>query len=553
MVTRKTLSVIALTVVICSAVASYAFFLHYTKAHEHTIKIAFLMDIEKLNDLDVLNTMETTILDLICDPLTEPNPVTLKHDPFLAEEVTWEKVDTPFPECIVRLRKNAKWHDGVPVTAEDVKFWFELQKELKVPKFYSQVAYIKSIKILDDHKLKFVSIGGFTLPFGNLIFPKHLWEPILMEARKTSDPLIYMLEYPNPPLIGCGEAKFVEMVPGSYIKLEIDKEWYFGKMQIDGIMYVKYHTLDEAVDALKKGEVDTIMHPLEPKHVMELEGDPKVTIRRNPTRGLYHMAFNMRREPFGDLSFRKAVTYLVDRPYLARELLGDMGEPLYSTVPPSYSFWHNPNVTTYNLASKEERIAKAREILSDANYTWVDGKLIMPNGKPVKAFDLLTPTMEYDPIRARAGLMIAEWLSQIGVSATAKQLALNGLTEKMLWHDFHMYVSAWELPLGLYYLYQLFHSSNAVPGGFNTPGYCSQEFDDLIVTEEKELIPEMDETRRQLGLRVQEIIARDLPVIPLYNLDVFEAYRNDRFEGWVDMLGGIMNSWSYAYIYPVKD
>ena len=86
---------------------------------------------------------------------------------------------------------------------------------------------------------------------------------MLEEAVKTSDPLKYILEYPNNNIIDFGECKFVEWVPGFYVKLEICNEWYFGRMQIDGILFVKYHTLDEAVNALKKREVDTIMYPSE--------------------------------------------------------------------------------------------------------------------------------------------------------------------------------------------------------------------------------------------------------------------------------------------------
>ena len=108
--------------------------------------------------------------------------------------------------------------------------------------------------------------------------------------------------------------------------------------------------------------------------------------------------------------------------------------------------------------------------------------------------------------------------------------------------DFDILLLGWDLPLGPYYLYTLFHSDNNVEGGFNIFGYSNPEFDTLIENEHKEL---NKEKRRSLVYKAQEIIAEDLPCIPLYCKEMIEGYRNDRFEGWVDMIGGIMNRWSF--------
>lgn len=544
MTERKILIAIIL-ITICVVSVVYAFSLYYLNP-QNVIKVAIPSEIRTLNELNVLNNIEMFITDLMYDPLAEPDPTTLEPRGYLAESWEW---DSSRQSCTVNLRTNVRWHDGVPFTADDVKFWYDVEKEFKIPKFYQGLTFIKNIEVVDDHTIRFVlSEAHGTIPFGDLIFPKHIWEPVIQEARKKSDPLKYLLDYPNTNPIGTGPYKFVEMVAGSHVKLNTDPDFYREKIHIDGIFFQIFASLDDAVLALQNGEVDYIAKPLEPKHVALLENSTNVKIWKSPSKELHYMAFNLRKEPFNDTSFRKAVAYLVDKTSLCDELLNYTGKPLYSVVPSGFSYWHNPNVATYELPTKTERMQAARDILTNANYTWIDGKLVMPSGSLVQPFNLLTPSAAYDSIRANAGIRIASCLEEMGIPVTAKEMPLTNLTLMATSHDFDIYISGWELPLGPYYLYHMFHSSNAIVGGFNTAGYCSPEFDALIEKEEKEL---ETETRRNLVFQAQEMLANDLPVIPLYERDMYEA-TSDRFEGWVGMLGGIMNTWSFTYIYPTK-
>jgi ABC-type transport system substrate-binding protein len=228
------------------------------------------------------------------------------------------------------------------------------------------------------------------------------------------------------------------------------------------------------------------------------------------------------------------------------------GRALYSVVPPGFARWHNPDVTKYGVGlSAEERLNQATAILSEVGYTWQDGKLKTPDSKSVEAFDIITPTKDYDPIRAKIGELIATELGKLGVTVNPKEMAIGDINKRTFDHDFDAYILGYHLPPEFYYLYTFFHSSFAPQGGYNTPGYVNSEFDNLIV---KIVNENMSADIRKAQLAVaQEIIANDLPIIPLYYTEKTEAYRNDRFEGWVDMVGGIVNIWTFRNLSPAAN
>jgi ABC-type transport system substrate-binding protein len=99
------------------------------------------------------------------------------------------------------------------------------------------------------------------------------------------------------------------------------------------------------------------------------------------------------------------------------------------------------------------------------------------------------------------------------------------------------------------YVRNMFHSDNDKPQGWNMSGYSNPAFDEAA----DRSTTEMDPVKRQaLVMEMQQLIARDLPYIPLYKPSVVEAVRTDRFEGWVPMLEGIGNIWSMCQVKPVK-
>ena len=234
-----------------------------------------------------------------------------------------------------------------------------------------------------------------------------------------------------------------------------------------------------------------------------------------------------------------------------------------SIVPPGNSSWFCPDIPGYGeVLIWKERMVKAYDILSKAGYTWkvppvqadeVDNGegLILPDGSVMEDFTILTPEPDYDPHRAMAGQIIQERLREAGIPATSKPMKFGPLLEQVKGrHEFDMFILGYgRLSLDPDYLRNFFHSGQDRPRGLNMSGYHNPEFDRIA----DESAAAMD-TRKRQGLiwEMQTILMRDVPYLPLYSPKVVEGVRKDKFSGWVEMLGGIGNTWSFCEIKPVS-
>ena len=276
------------------------------------------------------------------------------------------------------------------------------------------------------------------------------------------------------------------------------------------------------------------------------------------------MGFNVRRPPFNDANLRRAIATLIDKDFIISRILQGHGVKMNSIVPPGNRFWHCPVLPLYGEGlSSEERIKRSYEMLKKAGYTWeippvnekgkvVKGKGIrFPDGKPMKQFTILTPPADYDPLRAMSGMIIQEWLRKVGMPAIAKPMAFGALLEQVkVRHQFDAFVLGYgALSLDPDYLRNFFHSRDDRHRGWNMSGYRNTDFDRMADESARSMNPKK---RQKLIWEMQKIILKDIPYIPLYNPELIEAARKDRFSGWVEMLEGIGNTWSFCSLKPNK-
>ncbi len=568
-------SVLGSTVVMCQCGGSQLPVL----GRKVVLKVGMQEEPSTLNILNYQSVWSVYVLGRFYRTLYDEGPVDFEMVPILAESLP--EYDAATTSCIVRLRRGITWDDGVPFTAADVVFTAKLHLQLKIPSlYYAAWDFIDRVEALDDYTVKFVlktpraTFFSNTLLPDNYILPRHRWRAVVEDVKFTADPVNNFLEYqPNVP-VGLGPFRFVEWRRGSYIKVVSNPKFYgrglkvkgleFGPF-IDEILYKIYRNTDTAILALKKGDIDYIWWPIQPGYLDELKGHPDIAVTTNPANGWKFLAFHCNREPFNDVNFRRACHWLIDKDFLVERVLQGHGQRADNLVPPVNKFWHNPDVPVIGKGmTKAERWREARAILSNAGYSWVvppeireDGtmtpgkELRMPNGKPLKAFSLLTPTADYDPLRAMSGTYIQQWWKEFGIPVTAVPTSVNDILRRAdPTGDFDVYILGWiRLPIDPEYLSTLFTSRQAVKDGNNTSCYRNPTYDALAAQADAE----MDrEARRMIIFRMQEIIMADIPYIPLYAEDVIEAYRKDRFTGWVNEANGIGNPWSILTIKPVQ-
>jgi len=158
-------------------------------------------------------------------------------------------------------------------------------------------------------------------------------------------------------------------------------------------------------------------------------------------------------------------------------------------------------------------------------------------------------------LRATFALYIEQWVRELGIPLKANLTGFNVIVNKV-WaeegFDFDIYMLGWSLgdPSFPDYLYYFFHSSQDVPGGFNTPGYRNPEFDELAA---KFLKTDSMEEARELAFKMQKLLAEDVPYVVLFDTNIVEAYREDMIEfPYTEVLGGIQFVWPLTTVKAVK-
>ena len=513
------------------------------------------------------------ILSQIYQSMYVRNPDTLELVPWLAEGMP--VLDRENMSYLVTL-KRAKWSDGTDFTARDVAFTARVFRDFKVPRYYSKWRIIDKIEVVDDHRVRFflkersaiILSRVFTAP----MVSRRQWQPVVDAALKTRKPLRTLQNHDIGIPLGTGPFMLSKYQKGTFLYMK-KNPWFFGTGTtmahrrlgpwVDGVIYRMYGTSDVAILALQKGEIDMYWWGIQPGYVAELKQNPDIELFCNPKSALYFMGFNLRKPPFDDKVLRKAIATLIDKEFIITRLLQNYGVPMDSIVPPGNRFWHNSDVPRYNQGlTHAQRIQKAHELLKQAGYSWEappvdsDGNLQearnirLPNGNAMEDVVILTPPADYDPKRAFAGMMIQEWMRELGISAFAKPMAFSALLDKVKGkHDFDAFVLGYgKLNLDPDYVRTFFYSKNDKPRGWNISGYKNTVFDNLADRQRLE----MDRNkRRTLLLEMQRILLDDLPYIPLYNPDILEVSSRKRFDGWVESLEGIGNLWSLCMVKPV--
>jgi len=515
------------------------------------------------------------ILTQIYQPLYIRHPKTLKLISWLAaDNPVYNKEDISYT---VRLRK-AKWADGSEFTADDVVFTGQIIKAFKIPRYSSKWKAIKKIETPDAHTVIFYLKKPTAVFLSRALtapmVSRKEWETVAAEARKKEKPLRSLQNYEIKNPLGTGPFVVKSYKAGAFLHMERNPH-FFGTGQsigghllgpyIEGILFKFYGTSDVAILALKKGNIDMFWWGLQPGYLEDLERTPDVRLFHNLKSALYYMGFNLRKPPFNDTVLRKAIATIIDKEFIISRILQGYGTVLHSVVPPGNAFWHNPQVPHYGDGlSHEQRLKIAYDMLKAAGYSWeeppVDSNgtvvkakgLRLPDGKPMPRFTILTPPADYDPRRAFAGLMIQEWLRDMGMPAFARPMAFSALLQQVKGkRDFDAFILGYgKLNLDPDYVGTFFYSKQDKERGWNMSGYRNKTFDKLRNKQRGEM---NREKRREMLWEMQRILLEDVPYIPLYNPNVLEATRTNRFSGWVEMVEGIGNIWSFCTVKPLED
>lgn len=331
--------------------------------------------VQAVNPFYISGTVDSWVTELIWDRLMRMGTDGLPK-PWAAESVKWLS-DT---QVKVVLRKGMKWHDGKLVTAEDVKFSFEAPMGDKVPMYKPFVSNIDKIEIVDPNTLIFklkqpsATFETACLAKVNLV-PKHIWEPIFKDlANKPETAESYQEKVP----IGSGPFKFSSWKFSEEIVLEANRD-YFQPPKIDKWICRFIPNMEATLGMLQTGELNFLATYVGDPQILEqkVKANPNLTMVYAVDLGFRFFAMNLRRPPFDDVAFRRAILALTDRQLIVNAVWKGFAVPADSVVSPALDFWKNKN-----LNYPQGGVKAAKEILKSAGYEWDSkGRLLYPKGR----------------------------------------------------------------------------------------------------------------------------------------------------------------------------
>lgn len=328
-------------------------------------------NVQAINPLYISGGVDSWIFELVYDRLLRVGPDGLPKA-WAAESYEWKDDKT----VTVKLREGMKWHDGQPVTPEDVKFSFEAAVSGEAPMYAPFASNIDKIDIAGNDitfTLKKPSASFVTSSLAKInLIPKHVWEPILADL-KTKDENAESYQEKTP--IGSGPFKFERWLTNEEIVLAANRE-HFNAPKADRWILRIVPNVEAALGMLRSGEIN---------FMAEFSGDPQVLIKAaeqdgdlevvsTVEMGFRYIGFNERRPPFDDPAFRRALSAAVDRQLIVKAAFRGFAEPSNSVVSPALEFWHDKSVMD-NLQTGGEVAAK---ILEEAGYTLEGDRLHYP-------------------------------------------------------------------------------------------------------------------------------------------------------------------------------
>jgi len=423
------------------------------------------------------------IFDLCCRGLVRVTPE-LDYAPDVAS--SWE---TPDDRTIIfKLNPNAKFQDGKPVTAADVKWTYDsLMAKDFVSSKKSGYSSVASIEAPDSQTVVF----KLKEPNGGLF--DNLNMGIVPQGTDTN------VARTKP--IGVGPYKVVDFKTDESITLEASDTWYGGTPKIKTIVVRIIPDLTTMVLELRRGTIDLEINQIPFENVAEFDKSPKHQVIKKPGSVWQYLAFNLRDPILKNVQVRRAIAHAIDRDRIVKDLLRGYGVPTDSMFAEGH--WARAN----NLPAYPYDPAKAKQLLDAAGYKDPDGD------GPQPRFTLSFKTSTDTEANLRAQMM-QQMLAQVGIRMEIQTSEFGTFLEDVGKGNFQMYSLSRNGIADPDFYYIIFHSANLPPEGQNRGFYSNPRVDQLIM----EGRSTFDRNKRkQIYAEIQRIVQEDLPYVSLYH------------------------------------
>jgi peptide/nickel transport system substrate-binding protein len=517
-------------------------------ASDATLKIGWIGKPDTLNPAYAFLTESYTIFDLIYSTLvTESADGTyvgmLAKDWSVSEDgLTWT----------YHLKDGIQWHNGEPFTAGQLAW--AINAIMKDPDGWAASANytggFKEVTAPDDKTLVIVT----EYPIANMDYRTSFLYAVYPPDFETFTTSEDLQNFTNFSAIGTGPfmVKTFDKDTGVLL-LDSNQAYFDGAPKIGGVIFQTFDNTDAMIQALKVGDIDLVNEV--PASAFEtVKGFENVTASAIDGRYFNELIINSvdpNHDPaptgnpaLADPAVRLAIAHSINKQDIVEVVAQGLATPGDTIVPPTLGggFWHSPNVKDIPFDT-----AEASRVLEDAGYVLgSDG--VRAKGDLRLEFRLQFPSDS--AVYPRIADLMAGWFAQAGMKATPEAVDPDALVAATTpAGDYDLVLWGWGPDPDPDFILSVMTTDQFVDGGWSDSGYHNPEYDQLYL-DQQHIVDKAE--RQKVVWKMQEMVFNDRPYIVMYYEKMLQAYRSDRFTGFIESPLGIESAQSLLSVTAVK-
>lgn len=497
-----------------------------------------------LNPVTAIDNVSREAIGLLNADLVHINRASQRTELALARSVERSSDGRRF---VIRLRRGLRFSDGYPFDADDVLFTFQVLLDENVHAPQRDLLILGGKPLSVSKQDAYTVVFQFSEPYGPedrlfdsiAILPRHLLMQPYSEGKLAKS---WGLNSMAGEIAGLGPFRFQQYVPGQ--RLVLEKNPYYWKQDSAGqrlpylnrVFFEFVGSEDGEVLRFESGGVDLVSR-INPRNFDVLSQNAHGSsslVDAGPSLEYNFLFFNLndlsgkhlpqiegRQEWFRDLDFRRALSVAIDRQAIARLVYAGRAAPIWTQVTPGNKLWYS------HVDTAPHSVERARALLASAGFSWdANHKLIDRSGQPVE-FSIVTNAGNTE--RSAMATMIQQDLEQIGITARVVTLEFRSMLDRIMsTFDYEACLlglasgdvdpgsemSVWPSD-GSTHLWDLSRSKPEAP--------WQAEIDRLMSSQMRSIDPV---ARKREYDRVQQLVAENLPVIPLVTPHVLVAAKS---------------------------
>jgi peptide/nickel transport system substrate-binding protein len=462
-----------------------------------TVIIGIQSDIQSWNPFLAEDATSEELLTLVYPSLAVEQIDYRQHPPSFAPSLaeSWEFSEDGL-SLTFKLRSDAVWSDGIPVTSGDLIFSWQAQTSEAIGWLWSDITdNIEMVEALDEHTVRYTFTHRYPYQLMDVndgpIVPAHAWEEIPFEAWEDTDW--------SEHVVSAGPFVPVAHTPQQEIVFERNPSYFIPERpRLSRLVFRVVPAKSALFNQLLAGDID-LVDDIPPAEAARVQADPDLELRIFADRSYTHICWNLDNELFADPEVRRALGMAIDREALIDVVYSGFAQP--SVGPVLSIMW----AFNRDLEALPFDPPAAAELLAEAGWNDSDGDGTLDLDGREFEFEFLAPAES--EVRQDIALMIERDLGHIGIKVVPRFIEFGAVQAALSEGDFDAFANRWIEPTQVD-LEGIWRSAPADTPTFNFGRYSNPEVDRLL--DEVAEAPDFA-TQKALLDRIQEIIVADQP------------------------------------------